>query len=44
MKDEDNIREMVAFPMAANGADALMGSPNEVFETQLREAHIKIRD
>ena len=44
LKDEDNIREMVAFPMAANGADALMGSPNEVFETQLREAHIKIRD
>lgn len=44
LKDEDNIREMVAFPMAANGADALMGSPNEVFETQLRETHIKIRD
>ena len=44
LKDEDNIREMVAFPMAANGADALMGSPNEVFEHQLRETHIKIRD
>ena len=44
LKDEDNIREMVAFPMAANGADALMGSPNEVFEYQLRETHIKIRD
>ncbi len=44
LKDEDNIREMVAFPMAANGADALMGCPNEVFETQLRETHIKIRD
>ena len=44
LKDEENIREMVAFPMAANGADALMGSPNEVFESQLRETHIKIRD
>lgn len=44
LKDEDNIREMVAFPMAANGADALMGCPNEVFEYQLRETHIKIRD
>lgn len=35
---------MVAFPMAANGADALMGCPNEVFEKQLRETHIKVRD
>lgn len=44
LKDEDNIREMVAFPMAANGSDALMGCPNEVFEYQLRETHIKIRE
>ncbi len=44
LKDEENIREMVAFPMAANGADALMGCPNEVFESQLRETHIKVRD
>ncbi len=44
LKDEENIREMVAFPIAANGADALMGCPNEVFEQQLRETHIKIRD
>jgi len=44
LKDEENIREMVAFPMASNGADALMGCPNEVFENQLRETHIKIRD
>jgi aspartyl-tRNA synthetase len=44
LKDEENIREMVAFPMAANGADALMGSPNDVFEKQLRETHIKVRD
>ena len=44
LKDEENIREMVAFPMASNGSDALMGCPNEVFEHQLRETHIKIRD
>ena len=44
LKDEENIREMVAFPMAANGADALMGCPNEVFEKQLRETHIKVGD
>ncbi len=44
LKDEENIREMVAFPLAANGSDALMGCPNEVFEHQLRETHIKVRD
>ena len=44
LKDEDNIREMVAFPLSANGSDAMMGCPNEVFEKQLRETHIKIRD
>ena len=44
LKDEENIREMVAFPLGANGADQMMGCPGEVFEKQLREAHIKIRD
>jgi len=44
LKDEENIREMVAFPLASNGADAMMGCPNEVFEKQLRETHIKVRD
>ena len=44
LKDEENIREMVAFPIGDNGADGLMGCPNEVFEQQLRETHIKIRD
>lgn len=44
LKDEENIREMVAFPLGANGADAMMGCPNEVFEKQLRETHIKVRD
>ena len=44
LKAEENIREMVAFPLASNGADAMMGCPNEVFEKQLRETHIKIRD
>lgn len=44
LKDEENIREMVAFPLGANGADAMMGCPGEVFESQLRETHIKVRD
>ena len=44
LKEEENIREMVAYPLGANGADAMMGCPNEVFEKQLQETHIKIRD
>ena len=44
LKDEENIREMVAFPLSANGSDAMMGCPGDVFEKQLRETHIKIRD
>ncbi len=42
--DEDSIRETIAFPMSASGADNLMEAPSEVSEMQLREAHIKVRD
>ena len=28
----------------ANAADQMMGCPGEVFEKQLRETHIKVRD
>ena len=31
LKDEENIREMVAFPLGANAQDTMMGCPNEVF-------------
>ena len=41
--DEETIRETIAFPMTASGADLLMDSPAEVTEMQLRETHIKIR-
>ncbi len=41
--DQESIRETVAFPMNANGADQLMQAPNEISELQLREAHIKVR-
>lgn len=40
---EDNIREVIAFPMNSNAQDVLMDSPNEVTEQQLREVHIKLR-
>lgn len=43
LKDEENIREVIAFPMNSNAQDVLLGAPNEVSEQQLREVHIKLR-
>ncbi len=40
---EENIREVIAFPMNSNAQDILMGAPSEVTEHQLREVHIKLR-
>lgn len=40
---EENIREVIAFPMNSNAQDLLLGSPGEVTEQQLREVHIKLR-
>ena len=41
--NEENIREVIAFPMNGNAQDLMCGAPNEVTEQQLREVHIKIR-
>ncbi|MGN0532706.1 MAG: aspartate--tRNA ligase [Eubacterium sp.] len=43
LKDEENIREIIAFPMNSNAQDMLLGAPNTVTEMQLRETHIKLR-
>ena len=43
LTEEENIREVIAFPMNSNAQDVLMGAPGEVSEQQLREVHIKIR-
>ena len=40
---EENIREVIAFPMNSNAQDVLLGSPGEVTEQQLREVHVKLR-
>ena len=44
LRNEDNIREVIAFPMNGNAQDLMCGAPGEVTETQLREVHIKVRD
>ena len=43
LKEEENIREVIAFPMNSNAQDLLLGAPNTVTEMQLRETHIKLR-
>ena len=44
LKNEENIREVIAFPMSGSAQDLMCGAPNDVTERQLREVHIKIRD
>ena len=43
LRDEENIREVIPFPMNGNAQDLMCGAPNEVSEMQLREVHIKVR-
>jgi len=44
LRGEENIREVIAFPMSGSAQDLMCGAPNDVTEQQLREVHIKIRD
>ena len=41
--NEENIREVIPFPMNGNAQDLMCGAPGEVTEMQLREVHIKVR-
>lgn len=43
LRNEENIREVIAFPMNGNAQDLMCGAPGEVTEQQLREVHIKVR-
>ena len=43
LTEQQNIREVIPFPMNSNAQDLLLGAPTEVTEQQLREVHIKIR-
>jgi aspartyl-tRNA synthetase len=39
---EENLREVVMFPMNQQAEDLLMGAPSEVSEKQLKELHIRL--
>jgi aspartyl-tRNA synthetase len=41
--DEDNIREVIAFPKTQRAEDLMMHSPSPVNEHQLRELHLELR-
>ncbi|MEI8032203.1 MAG: aspartate--tRNA ligase [Chlorobiaceae bacterium] len=42
LRDEQNIREVIAFPMNQQAQDLMMSAPSEVLVSQLRELHLKV--
>jgi aspartyl-tRNA synthetase len=42
LRDEQNIREVIAFPMNQQAQDLMMSAPSEVTQQQLRELCLKI--
>jgi aspartyl-tRNA synthetase len=40
--DEDNIREVIAFPKTQRAEDLMMHSPSPVDQRQLRELHLAL--
>jgi len=42
LANEENLREVVLFPMNQRAEDLLMGAPSEVTSKQLRELHIRL--
>ena len=44
LRNEENIREIIPFPMSGTAQDLMCGAPNEVTEQQFSEVHIKVRD
>ena len=44
LANEDNIREVIAFPKNKKARDVLMRAPSKVTEQQLKDVHIAVRD
>lgn len=43
LRNEENIREVIPFPMNGNAQDLMCGAPSDITEQQLREVHIRVR-
>jgi aspartyl-tRNA synthetase len=41
--DEDNIREVYAFPKSGRAQDVMMNTPSTIDQSQLDELHIEIK-
>ncbi len=44
LENQDNIRDIVAFPKNGSGVDLMMGSPSPVDQSQLDDSHLAIID
>ena len=42
LTDDDNVREVIAFPKSGGGFDPMMDAPSEVEEIQLKELHLTV--
>ncbi len=42
LKNEPNIREVIAFPKTGDGRDLMMKAPSEIYPKQLKELNIRI--
>jgi aspartyl-tRNA synthetase len=43
LSGDENIREIIAFPLNSNAQNLMLGAPGAVAEQQLRDIHIKVR-
>jgi len=42
LTDDDNVREVIAFPKSGGGFDPMMDAPSEVEDKQLKELHLSV--
>lgn len=43
LTDDDNVREVIAFPKSGGGFDPMMDAPSEVEDKQLRELGLTVK-